>query len=229
MEDSCMDRNEEKKAVEEARKKPEAFGRLFEEYYPKILRYTICRTGNAEAARDITSETFFKALKNLWKFRWIGCSFSSWLYRIAGNTVIDYFRSKKFEPVSLEAAIEEGGLPELSSRRDLEEEIMEAQERLDAARDLADIRKFILKLPPHYQEVLVLRYMDGHKVEEIAGILGKKAGTIKSLISRGISMLKERMQPYISRSVKLDEAALKGMKGHGPQEQEGEESWTRKN
>lgn len=204
-----MDRDEETRIVEEARKNPEAFGAIFEEYYPKILRYTLYRTGNAEAARDITSETFFKALKNLWKFRWIGSSFSSWLYRIAGNTVIDYFRAKKFEPVSLEAAIEEGGLPELSSRHDLEAEIMEAQEQLDRNRDYAEIRKFLLKLPAHYQEVLVLRYINGNKVEEIAEILGKKTGTVKSLISRGVSMLRQYMQPYAEQSVRLSIGSIR--------------------
>jgi RNA polymerase sigma-70 factor (ECF subfamily) len=75
-----VDKDAEIKLVEDARRDPEAFGKLFEEYYPKILRYTMYRTGNTEAARDITSETFFKALKNLWKFRWIGTTFSAWLY-----------------------------------------------------------------------------------------------------------------------------------------------------
>jgi RNA polymerase sigma factor (sigma-70 family) len=204
-----LDKDAEIKLVEDARRDPEAFGRLFEEYYPKILRYTMYRTGNAEAARDITSETFFKALKNLWKFHWIGTTFSAWLYRIAGNTVIDYFRSKKFEPISLEAAMEDGKLPELSSRRDLEQEIIDAQEQFDRNRDYAEIKRYLLKLPVLYQEVLVLRYIDGHKVEEISEILGKKQGTIKSLISRGVSMLKQHMQPYMDSSVKISERQAK--------------------
>jgi RNA polymerase sigma factor (sigma-70 family) len=204
-----MDKDAEIKLVEDARRDPEKFGRLFEEYYPKILRYTMYRTGNAEAARDITSETFFKALKNLWKFHWIGTTFSAWLYRIAGNTVIDYFRSKKFEPISLEAAMEDGKLPELSSRRDLEQEIIDAQEQFDRNRDYAEIKRYLLKLPVLYQEVLVLRFIDGHKIEEISEILGKKQGTIKSLISRGVSMLKQHMQPYLSSSVKVNEREAK--------------------
>jgi RNA polymerase sigma-70 factor (ECF subfamily) len=204
-----MDKDLEKQLVEEARKNPEAFGRLFEEYYPKILKYTIYRTGNAEAARDITSETFFKAFKNLWKFRWIGTTFSAWLYRIAGNTVIDYFRSRKFEPISLEYAIEMGNIPELSSRQDLEDEIMQAQEQLDRNREYTEIKHGLLKLPAHYQEVLVLRFIEGHKIEEICAILGKKEGTVKSLISRGVSMLKQSLQPFSGTSVKHGETASK--------------------
>jgi len=50
----------------------------------------------------------------------------------------------------------------------------------------------------------VLRFIDGHKVVEIGEILGKKQGTIKSLISRGVSMLKQHVQPYVGSSVKID-------------------------
>jgi RNA polymerase sigma-70 factor, ECF subfamily len=200
-----VDRETEKKLVEEARRDPAAFGALFEEYYPKILKYTVYRTGNAEIARDITSETFFKALKNLWKFHWIGSSFSSWLYKIAGNLVIDHFRAGKFEPLSLEAALEERKMPELSSTRGLEEEIMEAQERIDRNREYMEIKSALFKLPALYQEVLVLRFIDGHKIAEICEITGKKQGTIKSLISRGVSMLKRSMQPLRAPSVTKSE------------------------
>ncbi len=204
-----MDKDTEKQLVEEARKNPEAFGRLFAEYYPKILKYTIYRTGNLEAARDITSETFFKALKNLWKFRWIGTTFSAWLYRIAGNTVIDYFRSKKFAPVSLEAAFEDGKMPELASRRGLEQELADAQEQLDRNREYAGIKQGLLKLPAKYQEALVLRFFEGHKIEEISEILGKKQGTVKSLISRGVLMLRKTVQPLRESSVRHGETAIK--------------------
>jgi RNA polymerase sigma-70 factor (ECF subfamily) len=207
-----LDRETEKKFVEEARHNPGAFSKLFEEYYPKILKYTLYRTGNMETARDITSETFFKALKNLWKFRWIGASFSSWLYRIAGNNVIDYFRSRKFAPVSLEAELEKNKMPELSSRADLEKEIFEAQEQLDNNRNYTLIKKALLELPVKYQEALVLRFMEGHKIGEISEILGKKAGTVKSLISRGIFMLKQAVQPLAGASVIKGEAAVKEAK-----------------
>ncbi|MGD0566687.1 MAG: sigma factor, partial [Candidatus Goldiibacteriota bacterium] len=71
-----MDKKSEKELVEEARRDPKAFGAIFDLYHAKILKYAAYRTGNAEAARDITSEAFFKALNKLWQFKWSGASFS---------------------------------------------------------------------------------------------------------------------------------------------------------
>jgi len=189
-----MDRAAEKQLVEKSRKDPEAFAELFEEYYPKILRYNLHRTANAEAARDITSEVFFKALKNLWQFRWKGVPFSSWLYKIASNEVNQYFRNRKYEPVSLEQAIEENKMPELASQNDLEKEIAAAQAELDKNRDYASIKGALLALPEKYQEVLALRFLEQKKIAEICEILGKKEGTVKSLLSRGVEMLRKKIE-----------------------------------
>jgi RNA polymerase sigma-70 factor (ECF subfamily) len=58
-----MDLSEEKELVRQAQKDPDAFAELYDQYYPKIFGYVLRRTGNLEAAQDITSETFFKALR----------------------------------------------------------------------------------------------------------------------------------------------------------------------
>ena len=143
-----MDAATEKKLVEEAKKDPAAFGRLFEEYYPRILKYASFRTGNAEIARDVTSETFFKALKNLWQFRWMGYSFSSWLYRIAGNEINMYFRRLKYEPRSLDEALENDPSLTPASLKSLEEEAEQAQKAIDNNNEYLKIKEQLLKLPP---------------------------------------------------------------------------------
>lgn len=200
-----MDNNEEKELVERARKDSAAFGKLFEAYYPKILKYAIFRTGNAEAGRDITSETFYKAMKNLWRFRWIGTTFSAWLHRIAGNLVIDYFRGKKSESIVIKAVLKQMKVQGYINIRDVENEVLEAQEQLSKNKEYEEIKKGLFKLSMLYQEVLVLRYIEGYKIQEICGILNKKEGTVKSLISRGIALLKQLMQPSASVSVKKGE------------------------
>ncbi len=184
--------------VENAREDPEAFGLIFEAYYQKILSYCIYRTMNVEIARDITSETFFKALKNLWQFKWAGAPFSSWLYRIASNEINMYFRHHKYEPKSMEEAIEENNMPELASKNDLEAEIMRAQERLDENGDAAKVLRALRELPEKYQEVIILRFYQEMKIEEIAATLDVKEGTIKSILSRGLKMLREKIaaQPF---------------------------------
>ena len=198
-----LDKDTEKAMVEEARKDPAAFGAIFEAYYHKILSFSIYRTMNVEIARDITSETFFKALKNLWQFKWAGAPFSSWLYRIASNEIKMYYRHHKYEPSSLEEAIEEHKMPELSSKKDLEEEIMKAQEKFDENGELAAVLKALKELPEKYQEVIILRFYQEMKLEEIAAVLNTKEGTIKSLLSRGLRMLKGKpaVQPFMGSGI----------------------------
>lgn len=90
-----MNSNDEKELIKRAQKESEAFAKLYDKYYPQIFGYILKRVANLEIAQDVTSETFLKALKNLWKFRWKNISISSWLYRIANNEIANYFRKKQ--------------------------------------------------------------------------------------------------------------------------------------
>ena len=73
------------------------FGTLYDLYIKKIYNFVYYKTMHKETAEDLTSQTFFKALDNIQRFDETKGSFSSWLYRIARNTVIDYYRTKKTE------------------------------------------------------------------------------------------------------------------------------------
>jgi RNA polymerase sigma-70 factor (ECF subfamily) len=185
-----MDLSEEKELVRQAQKAPDAFAKLYDQYYPKIFGYVLRRTANLEAAQDITSETFFKALKKLWQFRWRNISFSSWLYKIATNEINQYFRKAEYKKsVSLEELQEQGFEP--VSTNDPESELMEAQEQLKHHRDFLEIQVKIVRLPAKYQEVIALRFFEQKQIKEIAEILGKKEGTIKSLLHRAVEKLRE--------------------------------------
>jgi len=182
-----MDLQEEKRRVLAAQKDPEAFGALFDEYHPKILAYLIHRTGEVALAQDLASETFFKALNKLWQFRFRSISFSAWLYRIATNELRMFYRGKK--SFSLEALMEESGF-DVSDSGDLVEELKEAEEALKRQGDFLKVRKKIDELPLIYQEVLMLRFFEEKSLKEISEILGKKEGTVKSLLSRGLEKLR---------------------------------------
>jgi RNA polymerase sigma factor (sigma-70 family) len=194
-----MEKEAERLLVMQARKNPEAFGRLFEEYHPHLLKYAAFRTGNVEIARDIVSETFFKAFKNLWKFRFIGTTFSAWLYRVAGNTITDHFRTRTSELKYHAAAFEDRKSLDPCMGNGFEHELREAQEELDRNREYAAIKNALLGLPSCYQEVLVLRFFQGYKIADIGEIIGKKQGTTKSLVSRGVSMLRESLGASVQR------------------------------
>ena len=177
-----MDINQEKQIIKQAQKDPQAFGVIFEEYYEPIFGYILKRVGNVHQAQDIVSETFFKALDRLWQFRWRNISISSWLYRIATNEINQYFRKQKKNTYSLEAMLEKSGI-ELQDEHDLAEEIIEQEQELERAEAWKEARKLIHELPEKYQEVLSLRFFEDKKIKDIASILNKREGTIKSLLS----------------------------------------------
>jgi RNA polymerase sigma-70 factor (ECF subfamily) len=185
-----MDLSEEKELVRQAQKHPDAFAKLYDVYYPKIFGYVLRRTANLEATQDITSETFFKALKKLWQFRWRSISFSAWLYKIATNEINQYFRKAAYKKsTSLEELQEQGFEP--VSPHNPESELMEAQEELKQHQDFLEIQEKIARLPARYQEVITLRFFEQKQITEIAEILGKKEGTIKSLLHRALEKLRE--------------------------------------
>jgi len=185
-----MDLSEEKELVRQAQKAPDAFAKLYDHYYPKIFGYVLRRTVNLEAAQDITSETFFNALRKLWQFRWRNISFSSWLYKIATNEINQYFRKAGYKKsVSLEELQEQGFEP--ISPHDPENELIEAQEKLKQHQDFLEIQVKIVRLSAKYQEVIALRFFEQKQIKEIAEILGKKEGTIKSLLHRAVEQLRE--------------------------------------
>jgi len=185
-----MDLSEEKELVRQAQKAPDAFAKLYDQYYPKIFGYVLRRTVNLEAAQDITSETFFNALKKLWQFRWRNISFSSWLYKIATNEINQYFRKAEYKKsISLEELQEQGFEP--ISPNDPESKLIEAQEKLKQHQDFLEIQVKIVRLPAKYQEVIALRFFEQKQIKEISEILGKKEGTVKSLLHRAVEKLRE--------------------------------------
>ena len=183
-----VDPVDEQDLIQRAKRDPEAFGVLFDMYYDAIFGYVLKRVGNVHIAQDIVSETFFKALDRLWQFRWRGISISSWFYRIASNEINQYFRKNKHNPHSLDTLLEEQGF-ELPDDVDVLEEILKQEYELLQAKEWQVVRKHMEVLPEKYQEVLALRYFEDKKVSEIAEILGKKEGTVKSLLSRAVSKL----------------------------------------
>lgn len=183
-----MDLKEEKEIIEEARKNPEVFGKIYDEYYPKIFRYVLRRTAYLEIAQDITSEAFLKALNKLWQFRWRNISFSSWIYKIATNEINQYYRSGKYRPISLDEMQNKGFEP--LSARDMQAEIIEAQEELKRHQVFLICQEKISRLGIKYQEVITLRFFEQKQIKEISEILGKPEGTIKSLLHRGMENLR---------------------------------------
>lgn len=168
----------------------EAFEKLIEQYQKRIYNYVRYLCKNEDEAFDLTQETFLKAFKGLHTFK-EQSHFSTWLHRIANNTVMDYYRKKKGVHItSIDSGVEESDTREgapltIQSGDKTPEKILIGKER----------RAFILhnlsQLPVPLKSVVVLRDIYAYSYEEIAAVLKLPLGTVKSRLSRGRKVLQE--------------------------------------
>ncbi len=164
---------------------PEALAAIYDAYADKIYRYIYHRVGDADLAEDLTALTFTKMLEAIHSGREWHTSFSGWLYRIAHNLVVDHFRKKgRAQMVSLDT-----GLP----LRAPEKEVDPFQE---AARTLEQeaLRRAISQLTPEQATVIVMRFLEGYSIAEVAKAMGKTEGAVKALQFRAIARLRELMK-----------------------------------
>jgi RNA polymerase sigma-70 factor (ECF subfamily) len=181
-----MSLDEERELLQRIKSDSQEFGILFDHYYKPIFGYLYRRTGNYEVARDMAAETFLKAFLKIEKFVWKDVSVLSWLYRIATNEANQFFRRKRYNPMELERMLDF----DLARQADSEEEKQKLEAELKQNQDFLIIQQNLKKLDIRYQEVISLRYFEGKDNREIGLILGKKEGTVKSLISRGLEKLR---------------------------------------
>ncbi|MBU1082971.1 RNA polymerase sigma factor [Patescibacteria group bacterium] len=154
-----------------------SFGQIYELWAESIYRYTYLKTKNEFAAEDLTAETFLKAWKGLKTFKpKPEVKFSTWLFSIARNTVIDYYRTVKQE-------ISFDNLPEI-------EDVEGGKELYGEQHELRDK---LAHLRPEYREVLELRYVQDISISKVAQIMKKKEGNIRTLTNRALAALKKEL------------------------------------
>ncbi|TSC96901.1 MAG: RNA polymerase sigma-70 factor, ECF subfamily [Parcubacteria group bacterium Athens0714_26] len=155
----------------------EAFGIIYSHYLPKIYRFISLKVNGKTTAEDLTHEVFLNAWKRLSKYETREFPFSSWLYQIARNEVIDFYRTNK-KNISLEN-IGEGTLKTIES------------EDFDAVLSLEKIKVLIKFLKPDQQDVLIMRFIEDLSHDEIAAAIKKSAGAVRLIQYRAINSLKE--------------------------------------
>ena len=156
----------------------DAFGLLYDHYNGTVFRFLYYRVGSHSLAEDLTSETFFRALRSMSGFKWQGRDFGAWLITIARNLVADHFKAGR---TRLETATDDLSDhdtatpgPEDDVLASLTNEVL-----LRALRELA----------PEQQECLVLRFLQGMSIAETAKILQRSDGAVKQLQLRAIRNL----------------------------------------
>lgn len=174
--------DDERECVENAaRGDAAAIGDLYRRYAPAVFRYLFYRLGDRDAAEDLTSEVFVRALEALPRYRMRGRPFSAWLYRIAGARVADYYRQHRRHPVA----------PLLSDTPAYEVDLAEeAESRLTAE----VLQRAIVHLTTLQQQVIVLRFLQGLSHSEVAQIIGRSEGAVRVLQFRALEALRRLLE-----------------------------------
>jgi RNA polymerase sigma-70 factor, ECF subfamily len=158
-----------------------AFAQLYEAYFDKIYRYIALRIRNEMEAEDLTQQVFMKVLQSISSYKNKGVPFSSWVYRIAHNLVIDFLRQQ-----NKKATVDIEGLP-LPDLGDDPQHLMEKEI------DIEDLKKATRKLTTAQQEVLSLRFTGELSIAQCSEIMGKSEGAIKALQHSAVLALRKAL------------------------------------
>lgn len=184
--EKCSDKTDEE-LVQLVKENSQCYGCLIERYEDKMLRY-IKRISSVadETAEDIAQNIFLKAYMNLNQFN-PKLKFSSWIYRIAHNETINYWRrnkKRKSENVSWD---QHEGL------KNIIKDELDTEQRVYQKITNEDLIKIVDELDEKYREALILSYIEGKNYQEIADILNKPLGTVGTLINRGKKILAKKL------------------------------------
>jgi RNA polymerase sigma-70 factor, ECF subfamily len=171
-----------RKLVDRAQKGDrDALEELYLIHFDRIYSYLHVSVGNRHDAEDLTTQTFLKMLESIGRFRWQSAPFSAWLFRIAHNLAMDHFRARK--RVQPEEEVPE---PPGSEEPSAELEALQSIGR-------QSMLELIDKLSPEQQQVLTLKFVFNFPNADVAKILDKTEGAIKSLQHRALASLQKQL------------------------------------
>jgi RNA polymerase sigma-70 factor, ECF subfamily len=159
----------------------EALEELYLLHFDRIYSYLHMSVGNRHDAEDLTTQTFLKMLESITRFRWQSAPFSAWLFRIAHNLAMDHFRvTRRWQPE--ETVPEQPGEEEPSAEAEALQSIGR-QSMLELIEDLS----------LEQQQVLTLKFVFNFANADVATILGKTEGAVKSLQHRALVSLQKHI------------------------------------
>ena len=166
--------------VDRARQKDaDAFGLLYDRFQPEIVRYLAHRTGDPDTAEDLAQQVFLKAWQAIPRYEARGVPFKAWLYRMAHNQMVDYFRTRR--PTADLEGIDQ---PEEA----------EAESIVLAAEMSAALERALSRLSEDHRQVLTLRFLMEKSAKEIGEIMGRKEVTVRGLQMRAMQALRREIE-----------------------------------
>lgn len=170
--------DDERDLIRRARQRDaEAFAELYRRHVDRIFRYVLLRVGDEALAEDLTGDIFVRALEAIDTYEDRGAPLAAWLYRIAHARVIDQWRRANRQDVSIDS-----GTVEVSVDMPANDVI--------AYKLLAQSMQ---QLTDEQQEVIILKYVEGYGLSEIAELTGRTEGAVKALQHRALASLARLM------------------------------------
>ncbi len=157
------------------------FAEIYEQYFDKVFRYAYARIGHRAEAEDLAGDVFLKALQAIGSYKPGGAPFSTWLFKIAHNLVVDLLRRRSRRPTE---ELDEG-IPLSTPPPD---------DEVATQMTVEDIRKAMVGITDAQQRVISLRFAGGLSIAETAEVLRKKEGAIKALQHSAIQSLRKILQ-----------------------------------
>jgi RNA polymerase sigma-70 factor (ECF subfamily) len=168
---------DERLLIEAAQQDPSRFAELYEKNFHRVYAFVVRRVRDRAEAEDVTAEVFHEALRSLGRFQWRGAPFSSWLLRIAANTLADRWQ----------LAARNGG--------NSIQEISETDCGVEAeAEQRAMLYQLVDRLSPDQRLVILRRFVDQKSVREISQELGRSEGAVKQLQFRALESLRNQVR-----------------------------------
>lgn len=171
-----MIRNEAELAERASAHDQDAFAELYNAYVDKIYKYIFYKVGSPSDAEDLCEQVFLKAWEAIGRYKWCGYPFSSWLYKLAHNLVVDFYRTRR-EPVPLNDLLYTSDEPE------------DPENALNATVEATELKEAIAQLTLEQQQVIALKFIEGYKNHEIAQMMNKNEGAIRALQYRALRSL----------------------------------------
>jgi RNA polymerase sigma factor (sigma-70 family) len=154
---------------------------FYKKYYPKLIYYTSKMCGDQQKAEDVTTESFLTAFEKIDKYEKDKAQFSTWLFTIARNILLQDIKFSK-KSVSIDIEIDEEG----TTLKDfIQEEVSENNKHDVSDRKAEIMKKHIQNLKEPYRKVIEMREIKKMAYKDIADELGKNLSTIKSQIRNG--------------------------------------------
>lgn len=176
--------NQEDALVAKAKHNPQAFAGLYDMYVQPVYRYMLSKVGNVQDAEDLTGQTFLAALQHFPSYKHRG-KFAAWLFSIARNKAVDFYRKKgkqhRIEEASASLSSHLGEQPIIKTDRQL------------------DLSQLISLLSEEEQELLRLRFVAQMRFREIAALIGKREGAVKKSLYRLLEKLETQLEDYRER------------------------------